>query len=71
MNLYDDLKSKVDAAGVTMASVCARAGVSTGTPTHWAAGRVSPNQKTYDRLMAALREIVRERAERIKSSGLV
>lgn len=71
VNLYDDLRLKVAATGFTMTAVCERAGVSTGTPTHWAAGRTAPNQKTYNKLLDALRDMVAERAARIKSAGLV
>lgn len=71
MNLYQDLKDKVEAAGFTMTAVCESAGVSTGTPTHWAAGRTAPNQATYDKLIAALRTMVSERAKRIEAAGLV
>ncbi len=54
-----------------MTAVCERAGVSSGTPTHWAAGRVAPNQATYDKMIDALRELIAERAERMKEVGLV
>ncbi|MFT4118732.1 hypothetical protein [Bradyrhizobium sp.] len=71
MNLYDDLRSKVDAAGFPMTTVCDRAGVSSGTPSHWGAGRVTPNQSTYDRLMTALAELIAERNASMKAAGLV
>lgn len=70
MNLLDDLRTKVKAAGFTMKAVCEHAGVSTGTPTHWAAGRTAPNQATYDKLIAAVTEMVAERADRIKAAGI-
>lgn len=70
VNLYDDLRRKVDAAGFTMTSLCERAGVSTGTPTHWAAGRTAPNQRTYDKLVATLREMIAERDAAIRAAGL-
>lgn len=70
MNLYDDLRKKVVSAGFTMKAVCEHAGVSSGTPSHWAAGRTAPNQKTYDKLLAALRVMVAERDASIKKSGL-
>jgi len=54
-----------------MTAVCEQAGVSTGTPTHWAAGRTAPNQATYNKLIAALRTMVSERAKRIEAAGLV
>lgn len=53
-----------------MTAVCERADVSTGTPTHWAAGRTAPNQATYDKLIAALSKMVAERAECIKAAGI-
>lgn len=70
MNLFDDLRTKVKAAGFTMKAVCEHAGVSTGTPSHWAAGRTAPNQATYDKLIVALREMVTARDASIKKSGL-
>lgn len=70
VNLYEDLRAKVDAAGFTMTAVCEKAGVSSGTPTHWAAGRTSPTQATYDRLVNAIRELIAERAERMRAVGL-
>lgn len=69
MNLRDDLNTKVDASGFTLTAVCVRAGVSTGTPSHWNE-RTSPNQSTYDRLIAALDEMIAERAEKMKAAGL-
>lgn len=53
-----------------MKAVCEHAGVSTGTPSHWAAGRTAPNQKTYDKLIESLRVMVAERDASIKKSGL-
>lgn len=71
VNLIEDLRTKVKAAGFTMKAVCDRAGVSSGTPSHWAAGRTTPNQRTYDKLTAALRDMVAERDAKIRKSGLV
>lgn len=71
MNLFTDLKEKVDAAGFPMTAVCERAGVSSGTPSHWGAGRVAPNQSTYDRLMTALAELIAERNASMKAAGLM
>lgn len=71
MNLYDDLRNKVHTAGFTMTEVCQRAGVSTGTPSHWKAGRVLANQRTYDKLLSALREMVAERNDRMRAAGIL
>lgn len=70
VNLHNDLKDKVKASGFTMTAVCERAGVSTGTPPHWEAGRAQPNQSTYDKMVAALRDMVQERDAKIKAAGL-
>ena len=70
MNLHEDLKAKVEAAGFTMTAVCRRAGVSTGTPTHWEAGNSAPNQSTYDKMITALNALITERTEAMKKAGL-
>lgn len=70
MNLYADLIAKVKASGFAMNAVCLRAGVSTGAPAHWVDGNVKPNQRTYDRLLDALKKMVNERDENLKSAGL-
>lgn len=72
VNLYDDLKSKVAAARVPMKTVCERAGVSSGTPSHWAAvpPRTTPNQRTYDKMIKALQAIVAERDKDMKEAGV-
>ena len=71
VDLSEDLRTKVKAAGFTMTAVCKRAGVSTGTPSHWAAGRTTPNQASYNKLMAALQEMIAEREAAIKEAGLM
>lgn len=71
VDLSEDLRTKVKAAGFTMTAVCKRAGVSTGTPVHWAAGRTTPNQASYNKLMAALQEMISEREAAIKEAGLM
>lgn len=72
MNLYEDLKKKVDAAGFTMKAVCEKAGVSSGTPSHWAASpqRTKPTQRTYDKLIHALKEMIEEREQDMKAVGV-
>lgn len=70
VNLYDDLKEKVDAAGFKMKTVCEKAGVSSGTPSHWASKRTTPNQRTYDKIVKALCELANERAEKMKGAGV-
>lgn len=72
MNLYDDLKHKVDAAGFKMKAVCEKAGVSSGTPSHWAATppRTTPNQRTYNKMVNALGEMVKERDARMRAAGV-
>lgn len=70
MNLHEDLKRKIAAAGFTVTAVCIRAGVSTGTPAHWNAGNSAPNQSTYNKMVVALAELIAEREEAMKSAGL-
>lgn len=69
MNLYDDLKKKIEAAGFSMTEVCNEGGVSSGTPSHWRE-RSAPNQKTYDKLVAALDRLVKRRAEKMREAGI-
>jgi transcriptional regulator with XRE-family HTH domain len=69
MNLHDDLKKKVEAAGFSMTEVCNEAGVSSGTPSHWRS-RSSPNQKTYDKLVDALYRLVDRRAHEMREAGI-
>lgn len=71
MNLYSDLAAKIAASGFTVTAVCDRANVSSGTPTHWKAGRTSPNQSTYHRMIEALSLMCSERADNIKKAGIV
>ncbi len=71
MNLYKDIAGKIAASGFTVTAVCERAGVSSGTPSHWKAGNTSPNQGTYNRMIAALELMCRERADKIKAAGIV
>jgi transcriptional regulator with XRE-family HTH domain len=70
VKLQEDLNEKVQASGFTMSAVCRRAGVSSGTVTHWLAGRATPNQTTYDRLIAALTELVAERESEMRRAGV-
>lgn len=70
MNLYDDLSTKVKAAGLTFKAVCEEAGVSSGTPSHWAAGRTAPNQSTYDRMIQAVRRLVSKRQSEMQKAGV-
>lgn len=70
MDLYADLKEKVTTSGFTMAKVARKANVSTGTATHWANGRSTPNQSTYNRMIYALHELVKERETSMRNVGL-
>lgn len=73
MSLYEDLKQKVEASGFSMGQVCIKAGVSSGTPSHWGSTppRTTPNQRTYDRLIQAINELSKERAEKMREAGLI
>lgn len=68
--LYDDVKAKADAAGFSMKAVCIEAGVSSGTPSHWKSERTAPNEKTYNRMIAAIDKLIVKRAEKMKQAGI-
>lgn len=71
MDLYSDIKAKVEASGFTWAAVCDRAEVSPSTVTNWSRPDGSkPNQTTYDRMIGALAEMVRERDQKMQTAGL-
>lgn len=71
MNLLQDLDRRINAAGLKWTHVCQRAGVSTGTPTHWREGRTAPTQTTYDKLCKAIDEMIAERCEEMRKAGLL
>ena len=71
MNLYENLDQQIKAAGFNWSDVCKRANVSTGTPSHWKNGTSSATQRTYDKLKAALDEMIAERCEDMKKAGLI
>lgn len=70
MDLFEDIKVKSKASGFPISAIAERAGISTGTPTHWAQGRSTPNQSTYNRMMNALQELISERDVKMRSVGL-
>lgn len=53
-DIAQQLIQRVKASPFTMAAVCAEAGVATSTPSRWAHSKVPPNQKTVQKLDAAL-----------------
>lgn len=49
-----DIKRLAAARGLTMARVCAKAGVATSTFTRWQAGKTEPTLTIYRRFVAAV-----------------
>lgn len=70
MNLGQDIKNKMIAAGFSAGQVAAKAGVSEGTISHWKTG-VKASQRTYDKLIEALMTMIAERQEKMKKAGLL
>jgi transcriptional regulator with XRE-family HTH domain len=57
-----DIERLAGEAGLTLKEVCARAGIAQSTFSRWRAGKTAPSIDVYQRLLAALRREIAEKA---------
>lgn len=69
INLAVDLLAKLEASGIEGKAVCERADVSPSTLT-LLRRKGSCSQRTYDKVLTALQDMVRERNEEMAKAGL-
>lgn len=50
-----EVERRAEAVGLSMASVCRRAGIAVSTFTRWRAGKTAPSIRVYERLIDATR----------------
>lgn len=55
-----DIKRLAGERGLTLAAVCAKAGIATSTFTRWQAGHTEPTLTVYRRIVAAVSDAVPE-----------
>lgn len=70
INLSVDVLTKLEASGLEIKAVCARADVSPSTVTLMKR-KGSCSQRIYDQMLMAIQDMCRERQEKMKAAGLI